>query len=359
HDEASIGSLTFRLVPTPHLNVENVSVGKLLDAKATTGRIYLDIGSLFGNRPSIKTLELDDVTLSAEAVRRIPLWAKTEGKNAAGEIGAIHLRNVKLDVKPALDPFDADLIFARDGTMRQAYLRGGGGVWTVLLKPTEKGFDVEFTARNWQLPIGVPVSVSDAEIKGTIEGSQLVVPEFKAHLLEGDVNGTLKTSWDSGMHVESDLSVSQLDAKDLMHAFTPDIAVTGRLDGNFTVTGDSTNLDTVLDAPRVQGKFRLSEGSISNVDLVAVMQSDAAGTRAGVTKFAELTGDYGAAERRASFQQLVLQGGVLRGSGGVDIGANSNLAGRLVLEIRSQVAQDRGAFAVSGTVARPIIRRGG
>jgi hypothetical protein len=31
----------------------------------------------------------------------------------------------------------------------------------------------------------------------------------------------------------------------------------------------------------------------------------------------------------------------------------------VALEIRSQVAQDRGAFNVSGTVGRPIIRRGG
>ena len=89
------------------------------------------------------------------------------------------------------------------------------------------------------------------------------------------------------------------------------------------------------------------------------MQSDAAGQRAGVTKFAELTGELSAANRNLSYRQLNLQGGVLRGSGAVDIGANSNLSGRLSLEIRSQVAQDRGAFSVSGTVGRPIIRRGG
>ena len=33
--------------------------------------------------------------------------------------------------------------------------------------------------------------------------------------------------------------------------------------------------------------------------------------------------------------------------------------GRLALEIRSQVAQDRGTFGVTGTVSRPIIKRGG
>jgi hypothetical protein len=43
----------------------------------------------------------------------------------------------------------------------------------------------------------------------------------------------------------------------------------------------------------------------------------------------------------------------------VDLAPNGSLSGRLALEIRSQVAQDRGAFTVSGTVARPIIKRGG
>jgi hypothetical protein len=144
-----------------------------------------------------------------------------------------------------------------------------------------------------------------------------------------------------------------------MHAFTPDIAVTGKLDGNFNVVAESPNLETLLAAPHVQGKFKLSEGSVSNVDLVAVMQSDAAGQRAGVTKFAELTGEYAAGDRRASYRQLSLQGGVLRGNGAVDLGATGAVTGHLVLEIRSQVAQDRGSFLVSGTVARPIIKRGG
>jgi hypothetical protein len=98
---------------------------------------------------------------------------------------------------------------------------------------------------------------------------------------------------------------------------------------------------------------------VSNIDLVAVMQSDAAGSRAGVTKFAELTGEYTGAEHRAAYRNVSLQGGVLRGNGSWEIGQSSALNGRATLEIRSQVAQDRGSFNVTGTVSRPIIRRGG
>ena len=73
----------------------------------------------------------------------------------------------------------------------------------------------------------------------------------------------------------------------------------------------------------------------------------------------KVTGEFASVNKGASYRQVNLQGGVLRGSGQVDVGNNSSLNGRVNLEIRSQVAQDRGAFAVSGTVSRPIVRRGG
>ena len=176
--------------------------------------------------------------------------------------------------------------------------------------------------------------------------------------MEGKVQGTLRVSWVSGVKLESDLSVTKVNAKELMAAFTKDISVTGKLDGNFNLLAEGASVETLFQSPRAQGKFRIADGSVSNVDLVAVMQSDAAGQRAGVTKFIELTGEYAGAEHRASYKNIALQGGVLRGNGALDIGANSALNGRLALEIRSQVAQDRGSFIISGTVARPIIRRG-
>jgi hypothetical protein len=359
HDDVSISAVTFRLFPTPHLTLENLSVGKVLDAKAATGNIYLDIGTLFGDHPSINVLELDNVTLTAEAVRRIPQWGAPEGKGKAGDISNIVLHGVKLDVKPAPDMFNADLRFGRDGALKQASLRAVTGAWNLALRPAEKGYTFTLNASNWTPPMGVPVAISDATLAGTLDATQVVVPEFQAHVLEGNVNGTLKVDWQSGVRLESDLSIAHMNAGALVHAFTPDIAITGKLDGNFNVLAQAAAPEKLLEAPRVQGRFKLSEGSMSNVDLVAVMQSDAAGQRAGVTKFAELSGEYSAGERRAAYRQISLQGGVLRGNGAVDLAPNGSLSGRLALEIRSQVAQDRGAFTVSGTVARPIIKRGG
>jgi len=358
NDDVAIASTTFRLFPTPHLKVEGVSVGKAFDAKAATGRINLEVGSLFSDKLAISSVELDNVEIGSEAVKRIPVWGNKGSKAEAGSITNIQLRGVKVAVKPAVDPFTASLQFTRDGTLRQAHLTSAAG-WSLYLKPGEQGVEIDFTARNWTLPVGAPIPVGDVRLKGVWSGSEIVVPEFEADAMEGKVNGTLRVNWTQGVRLESDLSLARVSSKELVASFTKDIAVTGRLEGNFSFATEGPSVEAMFTNTRVQGKFRVGEGSVSNVDLVAVMQSDSAGQRAGVTKFAELTGELSSANHNASYRNISLQGGVLRGTGAIDVGANSNLSGRLALEIRSQVAQDRGAFAVSGTIARPIIRRGG
>jgi len=360
HDDVSIASTTFRLVPSPHLRVEGFLVGKALDAKATHGRIFLDLGSLFGDKLSISSVELDNVSIGAEAVKRIlPLWGRADGKTeAAGSIESIRLNGVKVDVKPPVEPFTAGIQFNKDGTFRQATLTAGSA-WSLGVKPGEKGVDLDFNARNWTLPIGAPIRIADVRMKGVLAGNEIVVPEFEGVALDGAVNGTLKVKWAQGVRLESDLSIARVSAAQLVGAFTKNIAITGRVEGNFNFVTEGPTVEALFANPRVQGKFKLGEGSISNVDLVAVMQSDSAGSRAGVTKFNEVTGEFASVNHGASYRQVNLQGGVLRGNGQVDVGNNSSLSGRVSLEIRSQVAQDRGAFAVSGTVSRPIVRRGG
>ena len=357
HDDVSIAGATFRLFPTPHLRVENVAVGKLLDAKAATGRIYLDPLSMFGDKLSINQIEFEGVQVSGEAVRRIPTWGNPEGKGEIGAVSGITLRNVKLEVKPALDAFNADLNFDRKGAFTRATLTSS--TWSANLKPADSAIDVDLDLRNFKLPAAIPLAISSATLKGKWSGNQIVVPEFEGTALDGKVSGTLKVTWGPGVRLESELALAKVSAKDLVATFTKDIAVTGRLDGNFLVTAEGASPETLFSAPKAQGKFRIAEGSVSNIDLVAVMQSDAAGSRAGVTKFAELTGEFNGAEHRAAYRNVSLQGGVLRGNGSWEIGQSSALTGRAVLEIRSQVAQDRGSFNVTGTVSRPIIRRGG
>ena len=357
-DAVSISNLKFTLIPSPHLKIENLAIGKLLDVKAPVGRVYLDIGALLSDRVVINSLEFDSLTIAGDATQRILAWGNPEGKGAAAEIDLIRLKEVKIDVKPEVKPFSATLTFGKDGKFKQAQL-SGEGKWNATVRPQGADYEVDFGARNWQLPLGAPIPISEVRAKGVLNMAGLTVPEFEADAMEGKVNGTLQVAFGPTVKVVSDLSIARVKADQFMPAFTKDIAVTGKLEGNFSITAEAPTVAALFAAPRVQGKFRLADGSVSNADLVAAMQSPDAAGRAGVTKFAELTGEIGTADGRLSYRSLNLLGGVLRGNGNIDIGANGALGGRLLVEIRSNVAQDRGAFAVTGTVAKPILRRGG
>jgi len=58
------------------------------------------------------------------------------------------------------------------------------------------------------------------------------------------------------------------------------------------------------------------------------------------------------------FESLKLSGGVLLAGGSVTVGQGA-LSGKIIAEIRSNVAQDRAVFSLGGNVARPILKRGG
>lgn len=358
HEDVSISSLQFSLFPSPHLKFEGLAVGKALDAKSTHGRVYMDITGLLGESMVVNALELENVSITGDAPRRILSWGRVEGRTKAAEIEMVRLRNVKLDVKPELRPFEATLSFNREGALRNAIL-SGEGKWSATIRPRDAEYDVTFNAREWELPMGAPVPVSDVTAKGVLTASDITFSEFEADALEGKVRGGLKVAWGPTVSLSSDLALENVRAEPLFRSFTRDIAVTGKVAGNFTLTAQSPALATLFAAPRVQGRFRLTDGSVSNADLVAAMQTQDAAGRAGVTKFAELSGDLAAVDGRLAYRNLNLQGGVLRGGGGIEVGANGALSGRLSVEIRSNVAQDRGGFTVSGTVARPILRRGG
>ena len=184
-----------------------------------------------------------------------------------------------------------------------------------------------------------------------------MVPEYEIETMGGTVKGSLKISWDQNVKLESEMAVAKINAGELVAAFTKAIVITGKMDGGFTFVTEGPDLERLFASPRAQGKFRLSEGSISNVDLVAVMQSESAGTRAGVTKYTESSGELAYAEHRSSLNRLGLEGGVLRSSGSLELGQGGSLTGRLQIEMRSKVSSDRGNFSLTGSVSRPILKR--
>ena len=372
HDDVSSGSLRVALFPRPHVRVDNLSLGKVYDVKAVSGKLYMDMATLFGDRFVIDTLELTEVNIAADALPRALKWANAEGRGKGIEIGKIVLRSVKADVDGvALEVFDAEVKFDKLGKIVRASARAKDGKWNIDVSPNKPAADdgapgtsltdpwaVEFSARGMNLPLGSPIPISNLSAKGTLFDGGMVFPQVDVKFFEGTGSGTLKISWKQGVAFNGELAVEKIKIDQLTQVFTRDISLGGKLEGRFTASGEALNIGTLLDKPNIQGNFEVKEGSIGNVDLVQVMRSP--GSVGGQSKFSDLTGQLRVSDGVIRYEKLKFVGGVLLANGTVNVVmANSNLSGGVNSEIRSSVAQDRAAFNVGGKVSRPALRRGG
>ena len=371
HDDVSSSNLRISLFPRPHLKLDQVALGKLLDAKAASGRIYMDLKALFGDRFVIDTIELTDVTVSAEALARARTWGDATGRSPSIEIGRIVLKNVKLDVAGvALDTFDANLKFDKAGAIANAALRSSGGKWTLDLAPDKTAaadgtvpagqWAADFAAHAMNLPIGAEIPISEIRGKGTLHGTEINFPQFEVNLLEGAGTGSLHADWQQGINLSVGLTLKKIMLDQLAAVFTRNIGLSGRMDGEFSISASAPAIGRLLDQPKITGNFALKNGAIGNVDLVQAMRSPDSGGRGGQSKFTELVGQLSVAEGMIRYEKLKFTGGVLLANGNVIVVHDKGtLSGNVNSEIRSKVAQDRAAFGLSGNVSRPVLKRGG
>ena len=369
HDDVSTSGLRIALLPSPHVNLDQVALGKVLDAKATSGKITMDVSTLFGDKFVIDTLELSGVTISPDALPRALKWADAEGRGKGIEIGKIALRGAKIDVKGvAIGDFDADIQFDKNGKIVSASARARDGKWTLNMSPNKpSGGDtkdsggewaVEFSGHNLPLPMGTPLPFGNISAKGVMAGDTMTFPLVEAKLLEGSATGSLHVDWKQGPAFNSEFRVEKIKVDQLAGVFTRDVALNGRLEGQFTASGSGPSIAELFDMLTVQGVFMVKEGSIGNVDLVQVMRSP--GSVGGQSKFSELSGQLRIADGVIRYEKLKLTGGVLLANGNVTVvNSSSVLSGSVNAEIRSSVAQDRGTFIVTGKVVRPALKRGG
>jgi hypothetical protein len=367
HDDVSSSGLRVSLFPRPHVKLDQVALGKVLDAKALSGRLYMDMNALYGDRFAVDTMELNDVTIATEALPRALAWANAEGRGKTIEIENILLRNAKVDFKGiAIEPFDADIKFDKAGKIVRVDMRSRDGKWTFTTFPDKTDpaaiaagtWVVDFNSRGMNLPMGMPVPFGSLKARGSWTGEEMVFPQVEATLFEGSATGNLRVDWKQGVAFATEFSVQKMRLDDLAAVFSKDVSPSGRLEGSFSAAGSAATIAGLMDKLTMQGNFLVKDGTITNVDLVQAMRSP--GSVGGQTKFTEFAGQFRLADGILHYEKIRLAGGVLLAGGNINVVYSTGaMSGTLSTELKSSVAQDRAVFSFGGTVARPALRRGG
>jgi hypothetical protein len=345
-----IGSISLSLVPMPQLKFEKVAIGKEPPMRIAAIKASPEIGSLFGDKKALKSVELEGVTVTRELLAAI---ISDKGGGESLGIGRIVARGLKLGPPElSLPPLDLEATLTLDGALRSVTLTNGERKLSVTLQPQGAKAGIEISANTLSLPIGPDLAVGNFSAKGTLTAAGLDLKELDGRALDGTFKGSARFRWQDGWALDGDIAVRQMDAAQI----AAPLVATGRLEGKAVFGMRAPTPDKLFASTRLDGHFTIQRGSITNIDMTRLLQGSSAG--GGTTLFPELSGSVHADPNRIQVRQLRMVAGLLNATGNVDVDPEKNLSGRLQIELSAQTTQARASISVAGTLKDPQFRRG-
>jgi AsmA-like protein len=345
-----VGAVYVQLVPYPHLRFEKVTIGKEPQMRIPVARAEFAITSLFDERKPLRRIEIDGGTVPPPF-----LAALVSGAGAPGPaIGLQHLagKAVKFDIPGFTIPeLDVDADIDAGGALTGARVQSTDRRIFATLRPQGGRVVLELNADKFTVPFGGAVVLDEFSAKGTIGRAELALSEFEGRMLNGAIQGNGRLRWGDGWSFDGEFSVRQMDAAKIA---APVIAG-GRLEGKGTYGMKAAAPDKLLETARMEGNFTIQKGSITNVDMMRILQgSTSAG---GTTLFSDMSANASADSGRIQVRQLRMAAGLLQAVGSVDVDSERNLSGRMQIELRAQTVQARATMSISGSVQNPQFRR--
>lgn len=358
HEPVTIRSLHLWILPTPHVALNGIAVGKGKDINIGKVTVSPDLGSLFEPVKVMRRVDIVDVTLRQGALRVI-LAAIQPGASSQQSVRVeqVRLRNLRLELKKqTLGPFNAQADIRSDNNLEAAAITSPDGKLKITVKPEKDNYLLNVAARNWQPPIPQPVLIDELNVHGKATQHELNLPQINAKLYGGSATAKMQVSWRSDWKGNGDFHIKVVEIGPLEKLFTK-TSLSGKLtaDGHFSSNGKSA--EQLIDNPTLNMTFSIANGVINNVDLVqAAKFIPGKGEGGGQTHFDELSGSVHLADKRYRLSNIKIASGVLGADGNVNIAPNQDLSGTIKLKVKSGINLVSVPLVVSGTVNSPLLR---
>ena len=343
-----IKALHLSLVPLPHWRLDGVSVGNEGQLAVAQIKAVAELGSMFSDKKTFKSIELESPVLSEEGFIAL-LFGKPQGRDL--KVASVIVRNGKLDSKTITLPvLDAKIAMGEDGAWQKIALETPDHKTSLLLEPKGEDIQLEVETNAFSMPFGPAFMLENFSAKGVIGRNELRLSEFKGGIYGGYLSGSASLKWGADWSLGGEVSARAMDPGTIAPALLED----GKLEGKARYAMRAKSYDELFAAPRVEGTFDVQKGSLLGVDLARLLQGGGVG---GKTAFAELTGSFAREGGRTQLRQVRLSSGPVSASGGADVDAGKNISGRFAVELKSPVAQARANLAVSGNLREPRFSR--
>ncbi len=356
-EPVKVGSMRMSLSSGLEFRLGNVTVGTTQDVTLTDVVAVPEVGSLFGDKLILKSVLADGGNVVKEVLPRLPGWLESSMADQRVDIRSVRLRGIKLEVRTfALPTLNADLVFARDGSITSATVESADGKVSVDINKFDGQTAVAIAASNWSPPVGAPVQFTEFTGKGTLSGATLKLNQWNATVYGGELKGTAELSWSQAWRLVSQFEFARVETEELLAAFSDTAKVTGLASGKGRLTSQGGSVETLLDKPSLSASFEIKKGTLDGVDLVRALQSGSRGTQGGSTRFEQLSGDVTVSNGRFIYRNVELNAGILTSSGNFNISDKQRVSGRVRVDLRSTAQRLNANLNISGSLKGIILK---
>ncbi len=346
----TVGDAKFSAFPA-ELRLSNVMLGDIkLPQVVASG----ELSSLASGDKVWRNVDVTGLELDVAQVERMVGWATSEqsARNQAFTLQRIRALAVGVNGTPIkLPKFDATILVASNGSLKQATLALPDGKAQVLLSPEEKGWLVDIESRGVAWPIGPKVAWESLRSKGIATRDGMKFDEFILTYAGGSARGTGDLAWAGNWKFTGTVEVSGIDTEGIGAALYGTSPVSGPIEGKFSVAMSAPALARLFEAPQLEGNFVVSRAVFKTMDFARVLQGADAGS--GQTRLPEVTGSLASSAGRLQLRQLRGTSGLLSISGNVDVSADAALSGNVNVEVGASGSRGRAALRIGGTIAEP------
>lgn len=360
-EPVSIKSIRFSALPWPHVTVDGIAVGKAGDLNLGKVSVTPALSSLLQSTRVISSIHIDSLVMTQKAIDKIPEWSKadpaTAGQAPRVRIESIRLDNALIDLgKTKFGPFDARVSLDGKGEPENASIVTQDGKLKVIVKPEKSHYLIDVTAREWTLPVGMPLVFDELIVKGVATLDDATFSQVNSKLYGGTANGKATIGWKKGLQVTGNFDVSQVEMERIASMLSSGTHVSGRLTAKPVFSASAASAAQLAHALRLETPFSVRNGVLHGVNIQqAATNLVKRGATGGETRFDQLSGHLVRQHGNQQFTNLKIASGVLAADGNVNISAKKELSGRINAQVKALGTSANVPLNVGGTLATPLL----
>lgn len=352
-----IGAMSVVLLPLPHLTVRDLEVGEAA-LRLQSVAVYPQMASLWSTPRHLRKVEVNKLDITPAGMDLLQKLADQPATGpAAVTVGQVHAKDVSITLPTGpLPVLHAHIEMDAGNQPLLVDMATADDKAKLNLTPDAGGWKLDFSASEWQLPMGPPLQFASLKATGRVDQNQLVLSALNASMYGGQVQANIELSWQKGWRLAGQAKTSRLEMASFLQALKLKAPLRGRLDANGPFKTQAAKPAGLADAFHADVAFNISDGVLHGFDLASAAKNMlTGGTTGGQTRFDQLSGNLQVAGKALRLRNVKVASGVLDAKANVDVSAAKNLSGRVEVDLKVSAGLVGVPLNVSGTLSDPML----